>query len=152
MAPQAKRAAALRAAKHALSQRRACNLASVDPKTVRRERVPDCPEIRQRMREIASERRRFGYRRIGVMLAREGMAMNHKKAALSGGRSCREAPTRPQTRDRNAKAPVPPRWPFTALEPRLSLRRGGHAAGRQLRIHHPATIGGTTSVTVMIFH
>jgi len=66
-------------AKHAISQRRACNLASVDPKTVRRERVPDCPEIRQRMREIASERRRFGYRRIGVMLAREGMAMNHKK-------------------------------------------------------------------------
>jgi putative transposase len=31
------------------------------------------------MREIANERRRFGYRRIGVMLAREGMVMNHKK-------------------------------------------------------------------------
>lgn len=66
-------------AKHAVSQRRACQLVSVDPKTVRRERVPDCPEIRQRMREIASERRRFGYRRIGLMLAREGMVMNHKK-------------------------------------------------------------------------
>ena len=66
-------------AKHAISQRRACQLASVDPKTVRRERVPDYPEIRQRMREIASERRRFGYRRIGLMLAREGMVMNHKK-------------------------------------------------------------------------
>ena len=66
-------------AKHAISQRRACRLASVDPKTVRRERVPDCPKIRERMREIASERRRFGYRRIGIMLAREGMIMNHKK-------------------------------------------------------------------------
>jgi hypothetical protein len=36
-------------AKHAISQRRACQLASVDPKTVRRERVPDYPEIRQRL-------------------------------------------------------------------------------------------------------
>ena len=31
------------------------------------------------MREIAAERRRFGYRRIGLMLAREGIVMNHKK-------------------------------------------------------------------------
>ena len=64
-------------AKHAISQRRACRLASIDPKTLRRERVPDCPKIRERMREIASERRRFGYCRIGLMLAREGIVMNH---------------------------------------------------------------------------
>ena len=31
------------------------------------------------MREIAGQRRRFGYRRIGVLLERKGMAMNHKK-------------------------------------------------------------------------
>lgn len=31
------------------------------------------------MREIAAERRRFGYRRIGLMLEREGTVMNHKK-------------------------------------------------------------------------
>ena len=32
------------------------------------------------MREIALERRRFGYRRIiGLMLEREGIIMNHKK-------------------------------------------------------------------------
>jgi putative transposase len=41
--------------------------------------VPDHPEIRDRMREIAAERRRFGYRRIGLMLEREGIRMNHKK-------------------------------------------------------------------------
>ena len=41
--------------------------------------MPDCPEIRTRMREIAAERRRFGYRRIGLMLEREGIAMNSKK-------------------------------------------------------------------------
>lgn len=64
---------------HGLSQRRACRLIGVDPKTVRRKRAPDHPEIRTRMREIAGERRRFGYRRIGLMLEREGIVMNHKK-------------------------------------------------------------------------
>lgn len=65
--------------KFEISQRRACSLVRVDPKTVRREKAPDHPEIRTRMREIAAERRRFGYRRIGVMLEREGIVMNHKK-------------------------------------------------------------------------
>lgn len=62
-----------------ISQRRACRLVCVDPKTVRREQVPDHPEVRERMHEIAAERRRFGYRRIGLMLEREGITMNHKK-------------------------------------------------------------------------
>jgi len=75
-----RRSAALKAlADHDVSQRGACRLVGVDPKIVRRERVPDSPEIRTRMREIATERRRFGYRRIGLMLEREGISMNHKK-------------------------------------------------------------------------
>ena len=32
-----------------------------------------------RLRELAHQRRRFGYRRLGWLLAREGQAMNHKK-------------------------------------------------------------------------
>lgn len=62
-----------------ISQRRACRLVSVDPKTVRREAEPDNPEIRTRMREIAAMRRRFGYQRIGLMLERECIVMNQKK-------------------------------------------------------------------------
>jgi putative transposase len=54
-------------------------LIGVDPKTVRRPDAKDNPEIRAWMREIAEHRRRFGYRRIGVLLALEGMAMNKKK-------------------------------------------------------------------------
>ena len=57
----------------------ACRLVGVDPKTVRRERPPDCADIRKEMQEIAAKRRRFGYRRIGVLLERKGMSMHHKK-------------------------------------------------------------------------
>lgn len=35
--------------------------------------------LRQRLRELAAERRRFGYRRLGYLLAREGLTPNHKK-------------------------------------------------------------------------
>ena len=35
--------------------------------------------MRERLRELAAERRRFGYRRLGWMLAREGHTINHKR-------------------------------------------------------------------------
>ncbi len=86
-----RRDAVLRAMKdHPISQRRACVLIGVDPKTVRREHPPDNPEIRSEMNKIAEKRRRFGYRRIGVMLERVGMVMNEKKLTeFIGKRACR---------------------------------------------------------------
>lgn len=65
--------------RYEVSQARACRLVGVDPKTVRRKEKKSDETIRQRMGEIAAERRRFGYRRIGLMLEREGVKMNHKK-------------------------------------------------------------------------
>ena len=41
-------------------------------KPVWRERPPDNLEIRKAMQEIAAVRRRFGYRRIGLLLERRG--------------------------------------------------------------------------------
>lgn len=62
------------------SQRRACALVGMDRKSFRyASRRPDDTAVRHRLRELASERRRFGYRRLGLLLAREGVVLNHKK-------------------------------------------------------------------------
>ncbi len=37
-------------------------------------RRPEEPKLRQRLRELAAKRRRFGYRRLGVLLRREAFA------------------------------------------------------------------------------
>jgi len=65
---------------HGVSQRRACDVLQVDRSTIRYQskRVDD-EEERVAIKRIARERRRFGYRRINVMLQREGIHMNHKK-------------------------------------------------------------------------
>ena len=66
-------------AAHDLSQRRACRLLEIDPKTVRRPERRGDEAVRARLRTLAGERRRFGYRRLGILLEREGVRMNHKK-------------------------------------------------------------------------
>src|SRR4029434_3932638 len=45
-----------------------------------RSRRPDQAALRQRIREIAETRVRYGYRRVHVMLLREGWAINHKRS------------------------------------------------------------------------
>jgi transposase InsO family protein len=56
-----------------LSERRACSIVSADRMMVRyRSRRPPDAELRVRLRELANERRRFGYRRLFVLLRREG--------------------------------------------------------------------------------
>ena len=63
-----------------VSQRRACRLLECCRMTVRYASVrPDDAALRERMKAIAHERRRFGYRRIHVLLRREGVTVNHKR-------------------------------------------------------------------------
>ena len=82
----------------------------VDPKTVRREHPPDNPEIRLEMNKIAEKRRRFGYRRIGIMLERKGMVMNEKKLYRiyrEEGLSVRRRRGRKRARGSRTPMPVP---------------------------------------------
>lgn len=56
-----------------MSERRACSILSADRKMVRyQSRRPPETELRERLRWLANERRRFGYRRLFIMLRREG--------------------------------------------------------------------------------
>jgi putative transposase len=79
--PGAKREAVAHAREHhGWSERPACNLVGVSRRVIRyRSSRPDDGPLRERLRELAAERRRFGYRRLGYLLAREGMTPNHKK-------------------------------------------------------------------------
>lgn len=65
---------------HGVSQRRACDVLDVDRSSVRyRSTRPDDSDLRKAMKDVAAERRRFGYRRIHIMLERQGIRMNLKK-------------------------------------------------------------------------
>ena len=56
-----------------MSERRACSLIAADRTMIRyRSRRPPETELRTRLRELANQRRRFGYRRLFILLRREG--------------------------------------------------------------------------------
>jgi len=56
-----------------VSERRACSIVKADRKMVRyRSCRPPDTALRERLRELATERRRFGYRRLFVLLRRKG--------------------------------------------------------------------------------
>ena len=63
-----------------MSQRRACRVIGGDRASVRYQaRRADDGELRERLKGLAQERRRFGYRRLHVLLRREGHAVNKKR-------------------------------------------------------------------------
>lgn len=65
---------------HEMSERRACATIGADRSSVRyRSRRPNDAALRARLRELADQRRRFGYRRLHVLLRLEGHAVNRKK-------------------------------------------------------------------------
>jgi putative transposase len=65
---------------HEMSEWRACQLLQCCRMTIRYASVrADDAVLRDRMKAIAHEHRRFGYRCIYVLLRREGMIVNHKR-------------------------------------------------------------------------
>jgi putative transposase len=64
----------------AVSNRRACGLIGMNRTTWwYRSQAKDQTPLRHRIRELAAARPRFGYRRIHVLLRREGWSVNHKR-------------------------------------------------------------------------
>ena len=74
--PAAKReAVAFLKGRFQMSERRACSVIAADRKMIRyRSRRPPEPALRAKLRELANERRRFGYRRLFILLRQEGEA------------------------------------------------------------------------------
>lgn len=81
LTPAARREAARRVQERwSFSERRACRLIGVHRSVVRYRAVgADNPQIRERLYALAAQRRRFGYRRLWVLLRREGFWVNHKR-------------------------------------------------------------------------
>ena len=81
MSPQLRREAVLvMQVEVEVSQRRACGLMEIHRGTCRyRRRQRQDGQLRSRLHELAEARRRFGYRRLQVMLEREGWRVNHKR-------------------------------------------------------------------------
>lgn len=79
--PAAKRQAVSRLrALFDVSERRACRVLDADRTIVRyRSRRADDEALREKLRGLASRRRRFGYRRLHILLRRDGETLNRKK-------------------------------------------------------------------------
>jgi putative transposase len=63
-----------------VSERRACRVAGVPRSTCRyRSHAQDQTALRVRLRDLAAARVRYGYRRLHILLRREGWRVNHKR-------------------------------------------------------------------------
>ena len=110
------------------SQRGACAHVGLAPKVYRYRRRSDDGVLRTRLKALAAQRRRFGYRRLHLLLRREGFTVNHKKLFphLPGGAARRSQARRPQARARHAGAGDR----AARQEPALVVRlRVGHVHG-----------------------
>lgn len=100
--------------RYGLSERRACWLVGIGRSTLRyrsRARANE-PSLRQRLRELAAARPRFGYRRLHVLLRREGVIVNHKRVERlyrEEGLAVRRRKRKRVARDGRGRAAVPGR-------------------------------------------
>ena len=65
--------------KYQVSQRRACGLLEVPRSSVRHQSQQEDGALREKLIDLARKRPRFGYRRLHVLLQREGQVINHKR-------------------------------------------------------------------------
>jgi len=117
-----------------LSERRAAQALSLSNSSLRYcSRRPAAEDLRQRLRELAAERPRYGYQRLWALLRREGWLVNHKRVYRLYG----EEGLKLRKRRRRARAQVE-RAPLslpTRADERYSMdfMRDTLAAGRVFR-------------------
>ena len=120
---------------HGMSERRACSVVGADRKSMRyRSRRADDGELRSRLRELAQVRRRFGYRRLHILLRRDGVVINHKKTQrlyTEEGLTVRKRKSRRRAVGARAAPPVVAmpnqRWSLDFVHDQL-------ASGRRFRV------------------
>ena len=112
-----------------VSIRRGCALVGLQKSTYYyRARLPPQAALRLRIREIAETRVRYGYRRIHVLLRREGWAVNAKRVYrpyVEEGLQIRNSEARAATGSR-------PRRTRNARSPRSCGRTGARPVGRTM--------------------
>lgn len=118
-----------------MSERLACRLIGADRKSMRyRSQREDDADLRAKLRELSQQRRRFGYRRLHILLRREGEVINRKKTQRLYSE---EKPAVRRRRNRRraigARAPTPvlalpnQRWSLDFVHDQL-------ATGRRFRV------------------
>jgi putative transposase len=118
-----------------LSQRRACQLVGSARSTIRyqsRQRTDHV--LRAWLRKLAAHRPRFGYRRLHILLRREGIVVNHKRVE----RLYREEGLAVRRRTRKSLTPIRrgrPAAPHRANEQwALDFLQDALASGRTIRL------------------
>lgn len=114
-----------------MSERRACQVIGADRSSVRyASRRPDDTALRERMKEVAHDRRRFGYRRVHVLLKAEGLVVNRKKTErLYREEGLKVRRRRGRRRAMGTRAPIPviaranARWSLDFVHDQLSCGR-----------------------------
>jgi transposase InsO family protein len=120
-----------------MSERRACRVIDADRKGVRyRSTRDDDADLREKLRELANQRRRFGYRRLHVLLRREGVMINRKKTQRldrEEGLGVRRRRSRRRAVGTRAPAPVlalpNQRWSLDFVHDQM-------ASGRRFRVRN----------------
>ena len=118
-----------------MSERRACSIVGADRTSMRYESTrPDDAELRGRLRDLAQQRRRFGYRRLHILLKRDGVVINRKKTQrlyTEEGLTVRKRKSRRRAVGARAAPPVMAlpnqRWSLDFVHDQL-------ASGRRFRV------------------
>ena len=137
-----------------VSERQACRTTGADRSSVRSRSIkPDDAPIRERLRALSAEHRRFGYRRLHIMLSKEGVHINQKKLRRlyrEEGLQVRKRGSRKRALGTRAPMILPQgpnqRWSLDFVSDALEDGRRFSIlcvvdAGFKFQVQHPAMVG-----------